>query len=98
MKAMINMQQQFVNICSTGETRKWKNMLKKFLQILNNDTVNLQVIMTYYNNMRCMFDFFNEPYVVPRITYDSIIIKSIKMIHIHVNVFILNFIEVIKFV
>ena len=32
-----------------------------------------------------MFDFLIEPYVVPRATYDPIIIKSDKMIHIHVK-------------
>ena len=35
--------------------------------------------------MRCMFDFLNIPYVVPRAIYDSIITKSCKMIHIHVE-------------
>ena len=32
-----------------------------------------------------MIDFFNGPYVVPRDAYDPIIIKSGKMIHIHVK-------------
>ena len=35
--------------------------------------------------MRCMFDFLNGPYVAPNGTCDSIIIKSGKMIHIHVK-------------
>ena len=35
--------------------------------------------------MRCMFDFLNGPYVVPRGTYDPIIKKSGKMIHIHIK-------------
>ena len=32
--------------------------------------------------MGCMFDFLNGPYVAPRDTYDLIIIKTGKMIHI----------------
>ena len=35
--------------------------------------------------MSCMFDFRNGPYVIPRGTYDPIIIKSYKMIHIHIK-------------
>ena len=32
-----------------------------------------------------MFDFLNGPFVVPRCTYDPIIIKSGKMIHIRIK-------------
>ena len=35
--------------------------------------------------MTCMFDFLNGQYVKPRGTYDLIIIKSDKMINIHIR-------------
>ena len=35
--------------------------------------------------MRCPFDFLNRSYVIPRCTYDPIIKKSDKMIHIRIK-------------